>query len=31
VNEFILLGNADDDESLTIHQFHDLVDGALRT
>jgi AcrR family transcriptional regulator len=31
VNEFILLGNTDDAESITILQFHDLVDGALRT
>jgi hypothetical protein len=30
VNEFILLGNTDDSESLTMLQFHDLVDGALR-
>jgi AcrR family transcriptional regulator len=30
VNEFVLLGNANDDESLTSPQFHDLVDGALR-
>jgi len=33
VNEFILLGDANDDStvSLTSTQFHDLVDGALRT
>lgn len=30
VNEFILLGNANDAGSLTSPQFHDLVDGALR-
>jgi hypothetical protein len=31
VNEYILLGDVNDAELLTSHEFHDLVDGALRT